>query len=88
MKTTIDLPDPLFRPAKATTSSQGITLKAFITEAVETRLGLSNRSVSDLVNSLQRIPAESLSEIDLRVAEMDADNLRFQAEAADRTTDP
>ena len=38
MKTTVELPDPLFRQAKALAAAQGVTLKIFFTEAVEDRL--------------------------------------------------
>jgi hypothetical protein len=35
MRTTIDLPDALFRRAKATAAAQGLTLKQFVVNAVE-----------------------------------------------------
>lgn len=38
MKTTVELPDPLFRRAKMLAAAQGISLKHFFTEAVEDRL--------------------------------------------------
>ncbi len=38
MKTTIELPDSLFRQAKATAAAQGISLKQLFTEAVTERL--------------------------------------------------
>lgn len=38
MRATIDLPDVLFRKAKAVSSLQGTTLKEFITRAVEHEL--------------------------------------------------
>ena len=38
MKTTIELPDVLFREAKATAAREGITLKDFFTEAVANKL--------------------------------------------------
>lgn len=34
MRTTIDIPDPLFREVKATAARQGILLKQFITAAL------------------------------------------------------
>ena len=34
MKTTLELPDPLFRKAKATAAGRGQSLKAFVTEAL------------------------------------------------------
>jgi hypothetical protein len=35
MRTTIDLPDPLFRVAKTLASEKGISLKDFFTEALQ-----------------------------------------------------
>jgi hypothetical protein len=38
MKTTLEIPDPLFRRAKARAAERGQSLKAFVTEALEERL--------------------------------------------------
>lgn len=38
MRTTIDLPEPLFRSLKLLTVQKGISLKAFITQALEAAL--------------------------------------------------
>ena len=38
MKTTIEIPDPLFRQAKSRAAERGQTLKAFVTEALQERL--------------------------------------------------
>ena len=38
MKTTIEIPDPLFRQAKARAAERGQTLKEFVTEALQERL--------------------------------------------------
>ena len=38
MKTTLEIPDAIFRRAKAMAAQQGIPLRQFITEAVEERL--------------------------------------------------
>ena len=38
MRTTIELPDPLFRAVKATAAQQGMRLKDFITEALQDKL--------------------------------------------------
>jgi hypothetical protein len=38
MKTTVEIPDPLFRHAKAAAAQQGISLKEFFTEAVKNQL--------------------------------------------------
>lgn len=42
MRTTIDLPDPLFRKAKAVSSLNGVSLKQFITQAIERELETGN----------------------------------------------
>ena len=38
MKTTIELPESLFRRAKSTAAQEGVTLKQLLTEALESRL--------------------------------------------------
>ena len=38
MKTTVDLPDATFRRAKSVAAARGMTLKRFLTEALEERL--------------------------------------------------
>jgi hypothetical protein len=38
MKTTLEIPDPTFRKAKATASALGISLREFVTQAVEEKL--------------------------------------------------
>ena len=38
MRTTIELPDPLFREVKATAARQGMRLKDYITEALQDKL--------------------------------------------------
>lgn len=38
MKTTIELPDAVFRQAKALAASRGLTLKQFFTDALEDKL--------------------------------------------------
>lgn len=38
MKTTLDLPDPIFRKAKATAAEHGQSLKDFVTEALRDKL--------------------------------------------------
>jgi hypothetical protein len=44
MKTTLEIPDPTFRKAKATASALGIPLREFVTQAVEEKLSLGSRS--------------------------------------------
>ena len=38
MKTTLEIPDPIFRRAKAIAAERGIPLRQFVTEAVEEKL--------------------------------------------------
>ena len=38
MKTTIELPDAMFRQAKALAAARGVTLRRFFTEALEAQL--------------------------------------------------
>jgi hypothetical protein len=38
MKTTLEIPDAIFRRAKSTAAAQGIPLRQFVTEAVEEKL--------------------------------------------------
>ncbi len=38
MKTTIEIPDPLFRTAKSRAAERGQTLKEFVTEALQAKL--------------------------------------------------
>ncbi len=40
MKTTLELPDPLFRKAKSTAAVRGQSLKEFFTEALRDKLAL------------------------------------------------
>lgn len=41
MKTTLEIPDPIFRRAKSVAAQRGIALRAFVTEAVEEKLASS-----------------------------------------------
>jgi len=46
MRTTVDLPDDLFRRAKAVAALQGLSMKDLITSYIETGLGLGSRNSS------------------------------------------
>jgi hypothetical protein len=46
MKTTLELPDVLFRKAKATAAGRGQTLKEFFIEALQDKLALSEGRTS------------------------------------------
>lgn len=39
MKTTMEIPDALFREAKARAALRGVTLRQFVTEALEEKVG-------------------------------------------------
>jgi len=43
MKTTLEIPDPLFRKAKGTAAERGQSLKDFVTEAVREKLSADSR---------------------------------------------
>jgi hypothetical protein len=43
VKTTLEIPDPVFRQAKARAAEQGIPLRQFVSEAVEEKLGASSQ---------------------------------------------
>ena len=43
MKTTLEIPDPTFRKAKATASALGIPLREYVTQAVEEKLSQGSR---------------------------------------------
>jgi hypothetical protein len=45
MKTTIEIPDPLFRKAKSKAAERSQTLKAFVTEALQEKLAVNTGKV-------------------------------------------
>jgi hypothetical protein len=45
MKTTIEIPDPLFRKAKSKAAERGQTLKALVTEALQDKLAADTSKV-------------------------------------------
>jgi hypothetical protein len=78
MKTTIDLPDPIFRRAKATAAVRGITLKSFISKAVEQSLDADQKDWRAVLKDLPRVDQEITDEIMRSVAESDEIDLEFQ----------
>lgn len=44
MKTTVEIPDSLFREAKTAAASRGLSLKRFLTEALKEKLSAPGRS--------------------------------------------
>ncbi len=47
MKTTLEVPDSLFRRAKVTAARKGQTLTAFITAAIEAKLASDNEAAQE-----------------------------------------
>jgi hypothetical protein len=47
MKTTLEIPDAVFRRAKARAAQRGIPLRQFVTEAVEEKLRTASRPGKD-----------------------------------------
>ena len=45
MKTTLEIPDRIFRQAKSVAAERGIALRVFVTEAVEEKLAGASRKV-------------------------------------------
>ncbi len=43
MKTTLEIPDPIFRRAKSIAAQRGIALRVFVTEAVEEKLASASQ---------------------------------------------
>lgn len=73
MRTTIDLPDALFRKAKATAALRGLSLKEFFVAILEEELsGAQKRRLSDFVPSSSPAPTsmteESTTEVGLAAA--------------------
>jgi hypothetical protein len=43
MKTTLEIPDPIFRRAKSVAAQRGVALRVFVTEAVEEKLAAASQ---------------------------------------------
>ena len=63
MKTTLEIPDSVFRQAKARAAQRGIPLRQFVSEAVEEKLAASRpgaeRPWLKMVGGLRHLRAES-----------------------------
>ncbi|MGA1236105.1 MAG: hypothetical protein ACO34E_04500 [Limisphaerales bacterium] len=53
MRTTIDLPDALFRQVKATAANRGLKLKDFVSAALRAALGSADSAVDDELSLLE-----------------------------------
>ena len=64
MKTTLEIPDPIFRRAKAKAAQRGIPLRQFVTEAVEEKLRPSapsgDKPWMKMVGGLRHLHKENL----------------------------
>ncbi len=63
MKTTLEIPDPTFRKAKATASALGIPLREYVTQAVEEKLSQESRPIKpwlECAGELAHLHAETL----------------------------
>lgn len=78
VKTTVDLPDPLFRRAKATAAERGMSLKSFITRAVEQSLAAPSGGWSSALVALPKVPTATLEAVRLSVEESDAADLSLR----------
>lgn len=63
MKTTLEIPDHVFRKAKARAAEEGIPLRQFVTDAVQEKLGLSavsgNKPWMKMVGGLRHLRKET-----------------------------
>jgi hypothetical protein len=55
MKTTLEIPDPVFRQAKAAAAEQGIALREFITEAIAEKLRVRSSKDKAWMRSFGRL---------------------------------
>ncbi len=64
MKTTLEFPDPVFRRAKAKAAERGVSLRQFVTEAVEEKLsagvGNGEKPWMKMVGGLRHLHKENL----------------------------
>jgi hypothetical protein len=64
MKTTLEIPDPIFRRAKSVAAQRGIALRVFVTEAVEEKLANASKSGekpwAKLVGGLRHLHKETV----------------------------
>ena len=70
MRTTIDLPDPLFRRMKATAALRGISIKDLITTAIESEIS-KRQSANDYSVQLPLIQSKHPGTLDLTNAEIE-----------------
>lgn len=72
MKTTLEIPDELFRQTKATAALRGESMKEFVTEAIRNRLAreaTGPTALSGWRSVFGKASAEQVAEVDARIAE-------------------
>jgi len=72
MKTTIEIPDELFRRTKATAALRGESLKDFVTDALRDRLDLQARRAAEVPgwrSVFGRARPEAVESVDAVIAE-------------------
>ena len=79
MRTTVDLPDPLFRKIKALASLNGLSLKEYITSALEHEVEGSKLNIESQRVTFPLVPSKSPGSIDL-----DGEKIAKIMEAEDR----
>lgn len=65
MRTTIDLDDSLYKKVKVTAAMNGVSLKEFITHAVERELEASGGEIESRRVRLPLVPSEKPGSLDL-----------------------
>ena len=70
MRTTVDLPDPLFRRMKATAALRGSSIKDLITTAIESEIS-KRQSANDYSVQLPLIHSKHPGTLDLTNAEIE-----------------
>lgn len=85
MKSTIDLPDPLFRRAKATAAAKGQSLKTFITHSIEQRLNREAQDWRAVLDDLPHVVDETTERITHTVDAWGQSDLKFQKSATGAT---
>jgi hypothetical protein len=58
MRTTVDVPDPVFRKMKATAALRGLSLKAFLLSAVEHEMAKKPSAARDYAVRVPLIPSK------------------------------
>jgi hypothetical protein len=64
MKTTLEIPDPIFRRAKSVAAERGVALRVFVTEAVEEKLASASQKAEKpwarLAGGLEHLHKETI----------------------------